>query len=312
MKRREAACKGSALREPITNLATPGGVAMARYEYDPYGDGLAVWEDASVAGAGGTRFRFSTKYFDEVEDLYAQRIELYYYGLRSYSPALGRWISRDPLGEEGVAHLYGFGDTLNRIDALGARPFWPWELRAHARCRRAVARFEDAYRSELAHLASKGCYSGPIRCGTCGPDLAFYNSETHIITLGSCPSQDEDDMFDSLAHEVQHAYQHCRNLPLNECTSRICREVEAYFCGTMGGHSAETYNWLMGISSFRDAQLKTACAGAATSATAACCRRSQGDALATWRGREEYARLHCPRPRREDCWQARLPVELTR
>ena len=37
-------------------------------------------------------FRFSTKYFDA-------ETGLYYYGYRYYSPNLGRWISRDPIGE---------------------------------------------------------------------------------------------------------------------------------------------------------------------------------------------------------------------
>ncbi len=43
------------------------------------------------AGAG---VRFSTKYFDS-------ETAFYYYGLRFYSPEVGRWISRDPIGERG-------------------------------------------------------------------------------------------------------------------------------------------------------------------------------------------------------------------
>jgi hypothetical protein len=38
-------------------------------------------------------YRFSTKYLDE-------EVGLYYYGYRMYSPGLGRWPSRDPLGDE--------------------------------------------------------------------------------------------------------------------------------------------------------------------------------------------------------------------
>ena len=43
--------------------------------------------------------RFSTKYYDAETDLY-------YYGYRYYSPSLGRWISRDPIEEEGGVNLY--------------------------------------------------------------------------------------------------------------------------------------------------------------------------------------------------------------
>ena len=42
--------------------------------------------------------RFSTKYYDA-------EAGLYYYGYRYYSPSLGRWISRDPIEEEGGVNL---------------------------------------------------------------------------------------------------------------------------------------------------------------------------------------------------------------
>ena len=58
----------------------------------------------------------STKYFDD-------ETELAYYGYRYYSPEMGRWISRDPIGEDGGANLYGFvkNDIPNNHDRLGLR-----------------------------------------------------------------------------------------------------------------------------------------------------------------------------------------------
>jgi RHS repeat-associated protein len=46
---------------------------------------------------------------------------LYYYGLRSYSPGLGRWISRDPIGERGGPNLHSFirARPVDRWDFLG-------------------------------------------------------------------------------------------------------------------------------------------------------------------------------------------------
>ena len=48
-----------------------------------------------------------------------------YYGYRYYSPKLGRWISRDPLGEAGGLNLYVYGQNspLNGVDPDG-RSFW--------------------------------------------------------------------------------------------------------------------------------------------------------------------------------------------
>jgi RHS repeat-associated protein len=47
-----------------------------------------------------------------------------YYGYRYYHPQTGRWINRDPIGEEGGLNLYGFlgNDGVDSIDLLGLDP----------------------------------------------------------------------------------------------------------------------------------------------------------------------------------------------
>ncbi len=59
-------------------------------------------------------FRLSTKYQDDETDLL-------YYGYRYYTASTGRWISRDPIDENGGVCLYLFvgNSTVNRIDPLG-------------------------------------------------------------------------------------------------------------------------------------------------------------------------------------------------
>ncbi len=46
---------------------------------------------------------------------------MFYYGYRYYSPGMGRWLNRDPIGERGGLNLYGFvgNDPVNRWDYLG-------------------------------------------------------------------------------------------------------------------------------------------------------------------------------------------------
>jgi RHS repeat-associated protein len=86
-----------------------------RMEYDPFGQELSL--DTLLPGEGAAeapRFRFSTKYTDG-------ETGLVYYGYRSYSPELGRWVNRDPIEERGGINLYGMvgNDAVNRVDELG-------------------------------------------------------------------------------------------------------------------------------------------------------------------------------------------------
>ncbi len=88
------------------------GAESAHYEYDPFGNTLVQ----TGAAAGANPFRFSTKYTDA-------ETGLLYYGLRYYSPNQGRWISRDPIEEEGARNLYATcgNNSVSQVDLLGLR-----------------------------------------------------------------------------------------------------------------------------------------------------------------------------------------------
>lgn len=82
----------------------------ARYEYSPFGEMLR----STGPLASSNPFRWSTKFWDEESGLV-------YYGHRYYSPGLGRWLSRDPMGHEGGLNLLGFvgNNPINRFDPFG-------------------------------------------------------------------------------------------------------------------------------------------------------------------------------------------------
>jgi len=69
----------------VAQLVDTNGAKTATYEYDPFG--------RLRSSSGDNPFKFSTKYFDDES-------ELAYYGYRYHSPELGRFVSRDPLGDE--------------------------------------------------------------------------------------------------------------------------------------------------------------------------------------------------------------------
>ena len=91
-------------------VSASGGAVSARYEYGPFGEPIRVTGPAAEANP----FRWSTKFTDT-------ETGLVYYGYRYYNPGTGRWINRDPLGEEGGKNLCAVSgnDLVNKIDALG-------------------------------------------------------------------------------------------------------------------------------------------------------------------------------------------------
>ena len=118
----------------VTITAPWYGEIYAHYEYTPYGQVL-------VEPLFDQPYRFSTKPFDSWTGLG-------YWGYRWYSPKTGRWVNRDPIGENvgfsltsgGDVNLYQF--VMNRPsvlrDALGDCPnvdpadiIWQATLQAH-------------------------------------------------------------------------------------------------------------------------------------------------------------------------------------
>jgi RHS repeat-associated protein len=85
----------------------------ARYEYGPFGETIrANWEMAS-----SNPIRWSSKYADHESGLV-------YYGYRYYDSGTGRWISRDPIEENGGLNLFVFVENngVNWWDSLGEQP----------------------------------------------------------------------------------------------------------------------------------------------------------------------------------------------
>ncbi|HON07757.1 MAG TPA: RHS repeat-associated core domain-containing protein [Verrucomicrobiota bacterium] len=88
------------------------GEVSANYEYGPYGEPIRV----SGIMSRENPFRFSTKRI-------VDSINIILYEYRAYSPSLGWWLSRNPIGEDGGINLYSLvgNSTVNSIDFFG---FW--------------------------------------------------------------------------------------------------------------------------------------------------------------------------------------------
>ena len=92
----------------VSEYVSPTGAILAHYDYSPFGELLIS------TAPHPSPFRFSTKYHDPETDTL-------YYGYRHYSPRLGRWLSRDPIEEDGGENLNAVceNNPIDEIDALG-------------------------------------------------------------------------------------------------------------------------------------------------------------------------------------------------
>jgi RHS repeat-associated protein len=97
-------------------IINPGGVVTERYRYDAFGPAAVLAPDFGTRATSecAWNFLFHAEFIDAPTGLYN-------YGFRFYHPNLGRWISRDPIGEDGGLNLFGFvgNDGVNWGDYLG-------------------------------------------------------------------------------------------------------------------------------------------------------------------------------------------------
>ena len=100
---------------------------VERSTYQPYGAAESDYRPARWEG-----FREDYRFTGKEEDI---EVGLTYFGKRFLSPALGRWVSADPLTIHGAgadlnAYAYVHGSVLRATDPLGLEPSEPKFSRA--------------------------------------------------------------------------------------------------------------------------------------------------------------------------------------
>ena len=92
----------------VTALLDSGESVSARYAYDSFG--AVIGELKTLMQP----YKHSTKCHDS-------DIGISYFGYRFYIPSLGRWMTRDPIGEDDDLNLYVYArnNPLNYVDPLG-------------------------------------------------------------------------------------------------------------------------------------------------------------------------------------------------
>ena len=100
------------LTKNVCELVDFYGDVAATYDYAPFGAVSAGTPSGSAAPANP--FQWSSEVYDD-------ELGLVYYNYRHYSPTDGRFLSRDPIEEQGGWNLYAFlkNSPLRKVDLLG-------------------------------------------------------------------------------------------------------------------------------------------------------------------------------------------------
>ena len=101
-------------------ITDESGEVTERYAFSAFGVRSILAPDFSPRDVSECEweFGFQGQFLDAESGFYD-------YGYRYYSPNLGRWLSKDPIGEQGGLNLYAFEDNhgVNQVDYLGLASF---------------------------------------------------------------------------------------------------------------------------------------------------------------------------------------------
>ncbi len=180
--------------------ATDGTIA-AHYDYSPFGEQIL----ASGTLANTFTYRFSTKPFCT----YTGLLEYQY---RKYHPSLGRWLSRDPIEEEGGINVYAFceNSSIFKEDSLGLRIVFdenstPQDMVENRKTRGYLSREPRGLNLECSfggRLSVSGFATRKIFLKPIGDDA--WNLRYKRYDLWGTPRTNKEERECALRHEMDH------------------------------------------------------------------------------------------------------------
>ncbi len=207
----------------VCEMLAPDGAVVQTYDYAPFGN-VAVG-----SGDFSSPLQWSSEFFDE-------DVGVVSYLSRNYDPLTGRWLSRDPLHQDGY-NLYAYvrNQPMSKVDMLGlaisgsecekARDSLLNGDMANGVDGRNAAALISAIRSDA------NCTVPTINCGCCDAAGQFGGSTrdgSGTITICTNNAISASYVYGTIVHELIHAYDSCKGTDFSDCEQRACSEIRAY------------------------------------------------------------------------------------
>jgi RHS repeat-associated protein len=212
---------------------------VIRFDYDPFGNRLTnTGPDVEICPMG-----FSSQYTDSETGLVS-------YLYRYYSPQLGRFLSSDPIEEQGGINLYGFvgNDPVNRFDVLGLRDFVDFAKDYKSVADKAITNWGTRYfEGQVSQQSIKGLPASPLM-------LMFY-FRRNWVSAATGSSYSSNDVFDltgsgSLKNLADDADKKVLKEDIERLVKEYTSKVQSGQSGHVGFHFSNEYmglvsNWAM-------------------------------------------------------------------
>lgn len=232
----------------VCEMLAPDGAVVQTYDYAPFGN-VAVG-----SGDFSSPLQWSSEFFDE-------DVGVVSYLSRNYDPLTGRWLSRDPLHQDGY-NLYAYvrNQPMSKVDLLGLAI-------SGSECEKArdsllngdMAKYVDGRNAAAlisAIRSDANCTVPTINCGCCNAAGQLEGSTrdgSGTITICSNNAISASYVYGTIVHELIHAYDSCKGTDFSDCEQRACSEIRAYKnsgqCQLGGAHRRKvyTYTGIIGI-----------------------------------------------------------------
>jgi len=208
-------CYDSDANKNISELTDSSGTVVAHYEYSPFG----MQTKATCTYASSNPFRFSSEYFDA-------ETGLVYYNYRYYDAKLGRWLSRDPIGEIGGFNLYMLihNNAVINVDNKGLS-------RGKLTLKNLGDMISDPYPSCLSDGFFRHCWNTCVATKIAGP---FWANFLAMLNGGDFPWQEHADPGDVVANIIgtMHAFDNYFGSCEEQCLKSFHDMVKALCCPT--------------------------------------------------------------------------------